>query len=186
MCVYCILCLFACKLKSNLVVSTTFLANKINSNSTVHIILSQKQKNKQKILLNSSFSLSLFISVENNDTSSVLTCICAAIVLSDMLQPPCGNLMQEAFVCQDVTQWTWNLWNACYVPEPWQVWTLWKEVIVQHTWPMKLIFSLFLLLTHTLSTLDIHFIAVDDLKTKAYESKEKIMSHTVVFGVIYI
>lgn len=51
---------------------------------------------------------------------------------------------------------------------------------------MKLIFSLFLLLTHTLSTLDIHFIAVDDLKTKAYESKEKIMSHTVVFGVIYI
>ncbi len=35
----------------------------------------------------------------------------------------------------------------------------------------------FCLPTH--STLDIHFIAVDDLKTKAYESKEKIMSRTV-------
>lgn len=35
----------------------------------------------------------------------------------------------------------------------------------------------FCLPTH--SILDIHFIAVDDLKTKAYESKEKIMSRTV-------
>lgn len=67
-----------------------------------------------------------------------------------MLQPPSGNLMQEAFVCQDVTQWTWNLWNACYVPEPWRFWTLWKEVIVQHTWPIQLIFSSFILLTNPL------------------------------------
>lgn len=39
--------------------------------------------------------------------------------------------------------------------------------------------SVYFFCLHTHSTLDIHFIAVDDLKTKAYESKEKIMSRTV-------
>lgn len=63
------LLLVCCELKSNLVVSTTFLANKINSNCKVYIILPQKQTTKQKIL--PSFSLSLFISVENINTSSV-------------------------------------------------------------------------------------------------------------------
>lgn len=63
------LLLVCCELKSNLVVSTTFLAYKINSNCKVYIILPQKQTTKQKIL--PSFSLSLFISVENINTSSV-------------------------------------------------------------------------------------------------------------------
>lgn len=133
------------------------------------------------MILASSFSL--FISVENNNTSSVLTsCVSVQILYSPIC---CNHLVNARSFCLQGCDPVNMKSVKCMLC----AWTLiFLDIVKGGYCSTHMNYEThfqFISFAYTHSSLDIHFKTLNNLKTKVYEGKEKIMSHIyiVVFGV---